>query len=132
MGWVKVFLLFHLLTFSPSHLQQDSRPVAIGSYRGILLRQFQIDGGHFREGSRYGLHDASCHMFQQMRRDVHLPFGEIEECRIVEGVRHMVTLHGLGQRIAHPQREQEVTAYLPFLRQHPMKGMEPDIPQKDI
>ena len=102
--------------------------LAVCTHWRIQLDELQIDGRHLRKRLTDGLSHSSRHMFQQLRRLLHLVGHEVIKCRIVQRIRHLIALHGLFQRISHFQIKHEIRPHLPFLGQHPVKGMETDLP----
>ena len=110
----------------------DTSPLTNGSHRRIQLRQFKVDTGDFRKRLLDGFHNATCDMLQQLRRHRHLTLQQFVQLCVIEGVFHIVALHGCRHVIAHTQRNSKVRPNNPLLRQNPMKGVDTDIAQIDI
>ena len=102
--------------------------LAIRSHRGILLGEYQIDGGDLRKSLADGLDDSSCHIFQQLRGLLHLTRHEIIKGCIIQRISDIIALHGTFQRVSYFQIKHEIRPHLLFLGHHPVKGMETDLP----
>ncbi len=107
-------------------------PLTKGSHRRIQFRQFKVNTGDFRKRLLNGFHNTTSDVFQQLRRYRHLTLQQLVQLSVIEGVFHIVTLHGGRHIIAHTQRNSKVRPYNPLLRQNPMKGVDTDIAQIDI
>ena len=102
--------------------------LAIRSHRGILLGEYQIDGGYLWESLADNLDHSSRHMLQQLRGLLYFTRHEIVEFRIVQRISDFIALHSPFQGVSDLQIKHEIRPHLSFLRQHPVKSMETDLP----
>lgn len=101
----------------------NARTRAVGTHRRVVLHYLDIKRQYKRKTLEKAFCYAARHMFDELRRPVHLASYNFVHGRIVECMVHIVGLHGPGNIISGAHRHRIVVAGKPFLVYHSVERM---------
>lgn len=116
----------------PATMQFNACATAIGTHGWVFLCHGNVDGAYIAECALYAADNASCDVFEKVRRLRHLTLHKGEQLGVVERVGHVIGPCGSCERISNPQINCEISTDPPFLRAYTMIGIEAQAVERNI
>ena len=103
-------------------IEGDAGGRAVGTHRGILLQDLEVDGGGSGEAEEDGTADAACDVLEEAGGCGHLAFHEVKEVGIGDGAVEFIGRHGAREVGLNGEVEDEICPHGALLREHTMEG----------